>query len=203
MSSDKAKAAIYMSTAAGRKFFPFDPTPDQVNIKTVAHHLACQGRWNGATQHRTYSNRIFYSVAEHSVYVARYIQFELGRPDLALEALLHDAPEAYVGDMIRPLKYADEFREPFKAIEDRVEEAVCKAFGLQHPLPDEVKIADDAVCAAEWEQIVPHDHDEPLSIINAGIKPAKVNIHMMEPFQARNFFLNEYFALTRTWQKVV
>jgi len=108
---------IYIHTSNGHRYYPFSPDPAHLDIEVIAHHLACQSRWAGATQHRIFPERISYSVAEHSVYVMDYVIDVLGRPDLALTALLHDAAEAYIQDIIRPLKHSPTFGEPFKALE--------------------------------------------------------------------------------------
>ena len=89
---------IYMHAALGSKYHPFAPKTRDIDTQTIAHHFATIGRWNGATFRKSkgYHNldRIFYSVAEHSVYVWRYVCEELNRPDLGLYALFHDTAEA-------------------------------------------------------------------------------------------------------------
>lgn len=82
----------WILTFSGERFYPFSPAPEEVKTKDIAHALANICRFNGHT-------RGFYSVAAHSVHVSRLVP-----PEFALEALLHDAAEAYVGDMVRPLK---------------------------------------------------------------------------------------------------
>ena len=83
---------LYVSTYTGKQFFPLDPQQDQVDIEDIAHGLAYQCRFNGQT-------RYFYSVAQHSLIVAGLVPKRL-----YLAALLHDAAEAYMGDMVKPLK---------------------------------------------------------------------------------------------------
>ena len=181
----------YMHSANGKKIYPFDPRPEEIYPEVIAHHLACNGRWNGATQHKRFKSRIFYSVAEHSVYVARYIREILNRPDLELEALLHDAPEHVTGDMIRPIKYEPQVLPVYKRIEELNEAATARRFNLVHPLPREVKMADEAVCAAEAIQIVPKDRAEEWQsgLLHDDRHVAPYEIEMMNPFQAKEFFL--------------
>ena len=190
---------IYMHTASGVKVYPFAMTVDQVDIKTIARHLACQSRWLGATQHRFVKDRISYSVAEHCVYVASFVENELGRPDLAFDALMHDAAEAYIGDMIRPLKYSPSFYEVFKELEEKVEVVIAEKFNLNYPFAPEIKVADDAVCMAEWEQIVPRNANEKwgADVIKAGqiIKAAPYGIVMLSPFEAYELFMENYDRL--------
>lgn len=181
----------YMATAEGYKYWPFDPKPEEIRIKTVAHHLATKARWAGATQHKRFVSRIFYSVAEHSVYVAWYCIHVLKRPDLALEALLHDGPEAFIGDLIRPLKYSPEFRAPFLAVEDLNEKPMADAFNLVFPFPKEIKIADEAVTAAEHEQIIFWHPDEEFEsgALHDHCNVAPYQIQMLEPYPAMEFFM--------------
>jgi hypothetical protein len=132
----------FMHTFTGRKYWPLDPRAEEVEIETIAHHLAMKARYNGAT-------RGFLSVAEHSVYVSLF------EPHLdPMEKLLHDASEAYNGDLIRPLKYDPTFSGPFKRVEELNERAVAERFGLQYPFPASVKRADEAVTSAEVNQAI-------------------------------------------------
>lgn len=191
---------IFMHTASGVKVYPFAMAVDQVDIKTIARHLACQSRWLGATQHRFLKDRISYSVAEHSVYVADFVSRELGRPDLEFDALMHDAAEAYIGDMIRPLKYSPAFHDVFKALELKVEAVVAEKFNLKFPMPPVVKVADDAVCAAEWEQIVPRDPSEQWGCAlttkdGRPVQAAQIGIAMLPPYEAYNLFMDRFNAI--------
>lgn len=187
---------IYAHTASGRKFYPYAPKPEQIDIETIARHLACQVRWNGAVRHRFIKERIFYSVAEHSVYVADYVAQELNRPDLAFDALMHDAAEAYIPDLIRPLKYSPEFRAPFKALEEKIEAVIAEKYRLQFPMPEEVKIGDDAVCLTEWLQIVPRERGEVWQgAIMSDVKPAQIGIAMLQPLDACQLFMERYHQL--------
>jgi uncharacterized protein len=190
-------ATIYMHTSAGRKYYPFAPTPDQVDIGVIAHHLATRARWAGATQHPKFKERILFSVAEHSIYVADYVEYELGRPDLALAALLHDGSEAFNGDLIRPLKYSPEFSEPFKQVEILNEAAVEARFNVIEQMKQpEIKIADDAVCYAEWLQIVPTRQSEgDWEQHFKADKPANIEIEMMLPYQAKEAFLDRFYQI--------
>lgn len=190
---------IYMHTASGVKAFPFNLKEDQVDVETIARHLACQSRWLGATRHRFLIDRISYSVAEHSVYVSDFVARELGRPDLAFDALMHDAAEAYIGDMIRPLKYSPAFHDTFKELEMKVESVISKRYGLLDPMPPEVKIADDAICAAEWEQIVPRNANEKwgYAVTKGGqpVAPASIGIAMLSPYEAYKLFMDRFSSL--------
>jgi len=85
----------WMTTATGRKVWPLDLRPDEVDLEDIAIALSNLCRFGGRC-------RQFYSVAQHSLWVADQVK-EL-RPELELCALLHDAAEAYVGDVVSPIK---------------------------------------------------------------------------------------------------
>lgn len=193
MSEATSLESIYIHTAAGTKYFPFAPKADQISIFIIAHHLATDARWSGATQHPKIPSRIFYSVAEHSVYVSRYLEEILGRPDLALEGLLHDGTEAVTGgDLIRPLKHSAEFHKPFKKVEDLSERALCEHFSISFDDPL-IKVADEAVCAAEYAQIVPRRPDEDWSEDwHDPTLVAPYEIQMLLPHEAKQYFMSRF-----------
>jgi hypothetical protein len=184
----------YMHSANGRKIYPFDPRPEEIDIEVIAHHLATNNRWNGATQHKDYPSRISYSVAEHSVYCAWYVRDVLNCPQYELETLLHDAPEYITGDMIRPLKHSPTIHPIYSAVEDKIEQAVAKRFNLLNPLPKEVKMADEAVCAAESMQIVPKNPNDEWQSgkMHDDSKVAPYRIEMLSAYEAKHFFLFAY-----------
>ena len=116
---DDGERGRWMQTYLGIRFYPADPVPEEVKLIDVAHALAQQCRFNG---HSTK----FWSVAQHSILCAN-----LAAPEAKRFALFHDAAEAYVGDMIRPLKYnGATMGEEFQIVEAGVMHAVNQAFGL-------------------------------------------------------------------------
>lgn len=192
------RVGYYQHTApTGKKYWPLDPRPDEVYPEVIAHHLATRARYNGATQHREHIDRIFYSVAEHSVYCSWYVERDLGKPEFALEALLHDSSEAYNGDLIRPLKYDARFREPFMHVEGLNEAAHAVTFNLIYPYPAEVKIADEAVCAAEVNQIIIKDASEEWESgkLHDDSRVAPYSIRMLPPYQAKTMFIRRFNEL--------
>ena len=194
-----ADRSQHMHTSTGAKYYPFDPRPEEVNIEFIAHHLANQCRWNGATQHPTKRELVFFSVAEHSVLVSLYVERDLKRPDLALEALLHDAAEAPLGDIIRPVKYSPGVKEVYGVLEERNENVIAKAFNLVHPWPKEIKIADEAVCTAEKRQIIPMNPGEDWdtdSMLDES-REASYPIQMLLPYQAKQLFLGQFRRLAK------
>jgi uncharacterized protein len=128
-------------TSTGRQFWPCDPRPEDVDIADISHHLARICRFNGAVKVP------HYSVAQHCILVSQLVA-----EDLALVGLMHDATEAYCGDMIRPLKQA---LPSYKAIEDLIWAAIAAKFNLPVDLPPEVKDADNIALVTERRDVMP------------------------------------------------
>ena len=119
---------------SGRRLDLLDPTPMDIEIEDIAHGLAFVARWNGQT-HGDYA----YSVAEHSLLVealVRRLQPDTP-PRWLLAALLHDAPEYVIGDLISPVKAA--VGPGYKALDDRLTAAIHLRFGLPAALPKKIK----------------------------------------------------------------
>jgi hypothetical protein len=124
----------YLSTYTGKKFYPYDPRPEQICIEDIAHGLSMLCRFAGQC-------RFFFSVAEHSIAVARLLP-----ANLKLFGLLHDASEAYLADLPRPVKAG---LPEYKAIEANVARVIAEKFELPFPMPPEVKAADQALLKDE------------------------------------------------------
>lgn len=107
---------LWFSSTSGQKVFLLEPDPRVVKIEDIAASLSKICRFNGHC-------RVFYSVAQHSVLVARYIKRKYH-----LHGLLHDATEAYVQDIISPLKRF--LGEPYKNLERQWEAAIAEAFKI-------------------------------------------------------------------------
>jgi hypothetical protein len=112
-----------------------DMNPDQIHIEDIAHQLSLTNRFNGAT-------RFPYSVAAHSIYMARHL---VPRKDMLI-ALMHDAPEAYLGDLVKPLK---ENILLFKQIEDNLWKVISTKFNLPFELTEMVHWADKMALVIE------------------------------------------------------
>jgi 5'-deoxynucleotidase YfbR-like HD superfamily hydrolase len=119
---------------SGRRLDLLDPTPVDIEVSDIAHGLAFVARWNGQT-HGDYP----YSVAEHSLLVEEIFARIAPRAPAKwrLAALLHDAPEYVIGDMISPVKSA--VGPGYGALEARLSAAIHLRFGLPAVLPDTVK----------------------------------------------------------------
>ena len=125
----------WIQTYSGGKFFPLSPESEGITIEDIAHALSNLCRFAGHVKR-------FYSVAQHSVLVSHYCD-----PIDALVGLLHDASEAYLLDMPRPLKKSGYF-EAYLEAEDRLMRVIEKKFGIQ-PMTESVHRADMRVFAAE------------------------------------------------------
>lgn len=130
----------WMETFSGQRFWPLDPRPDEIDPADVAHALSLLCRYGGHVDR-------FYSVAEHCVLMSLAVP-----PEHALAALLHDATEAYVVDVPRPLKrHLDGYRE----IEAGVWNAICLRYRLAGDLPASVRDADERILLTERNALMP------------------------------------------------
>jgi uncharacterized protein len=129
----------WIQTYTGRRICPIDPDPSAIDITDIAHALAVNSRFTGHTYEP-------YSVAQHSVLVSRYCHAKD-----ALWGLLHDASEAYLSDIARPVK---QHMPEYKAIEEKLMEAIAIHFNLQMPIPASVKEADNALLMAERRDLL-------------------------------------------------
>jgi len=173
----------WMQTYTGRQAWPMDMRADEVFIEDVAHSLAMQCRYAG------HSLR-FYSVAEHSVLMAGWFKSQ-GMAEYALPALLHDATEAYLVDVPRPVK---PFLPGYKEAEHRAWLAIAERFGLDPVLSSHVHDADNRIlgderaqnmspCVAEWHTT------------GAGLG---VTLQFWTPEQAEAEFLATYWSIIET-----
>lgn len=174
---NNAQRGNWMQTYTGRQFFPLDPLPEEVDILDIAHALSNMCRYAGHCDR-------FYSVAEHSVYVSQVVD-----PRHAFVALMHDAAEAYVMDVPRPLK---RHLSDHGWIEEGVWHAISEKFELPEVIPDEVWVADNAVLLAEAKQIL-KPHPAPWDVPG---EPANVRIACHRPSTAKLMFLDRFEELT-------
>ncbi len=136
MAADKvgAPSRAWQRMLSGRRLDLLDPSPLDVEIADIAHGLARVARWNGQT-----SGDHAFSVAQHSLLVEDiFCALQPGAsPHARLTALLHDAPEYVIGDMISPFKAA--VGGGYRAVENRLQEAIHLRFGLPAHMPAAVK----------------------------------------------------------------
>lgn len=177
MSVETPRKGDWMQVASGRPFWPLDPRADEVHLDDIAHGLSMLCRFGGHVKK-------FYSVAEHSVWCSLIVP-----PEHALQALMHDATEAYCVDIPRPLKRG---LSNYAEIEAAIWTATCERFGLVHDLHPSVKAADNAMCLAEAAQLM----TRPEIDWSATGEPADVKVECWSPDDAKQRFLERYAALT-------
>ncbi|MFN9847504.1 MAG: YfbR-like 5'-deoxynucleotidase [Alphaproteobacteria bacterium] len=180
---------------SGRRLDLLDPSPMDVEIEDIAHGLARVARWNGQTigEHA-------FSVAQHSVVVEEIVAHL--QPDIAprwrLAALLHDASEYVIGDMISPFKAALGY--DYKLFEERLEHVIHTRFGLPAKTPAEIKAlikqADRASAFFEATQLAGFARDEAIELF--GAPPAGYSLHIEPeaPFAAQARYVRRFEALS-------
>lgn len=167
-------------TASGRYFHFEKPEEFDWNIEDIAHGLSNQCRYGG-------HSRVFFSIAQHSEIASRHAP-----PGFELEALLHDAHEAFVLDVMTPLKI---LIPQYRAIEDAAELAMRRHYGLPERITPEVKRIDLVMLATEKRDIMAED-DSNWSILD-GVEPLDVRIQPQQPFVAKLRFVHRFIRLTR------
>lgn len=181
MSTTAQQVMSYIRTFTGKLVDPVHLTPKDVCIEDIAHALSNQCRFSGHV-------RRFYSVAEHSVRVMKKCKID------PLYGLLHDASEAYLVDLPRPLKYHPEFAF-YKTVEAHVQLQIEEKFGLVL-LPEidkELHIADKRMLATEMAGLM-NRLDSPLPFEPY---PEYGSVRLgLSPEEAERWFLGNFYALT-------
>lgn len=169
-----------MFTFTGKRFKPLEPDPDLICIEDIAHALSNISRYGGHC-HR------FFSVADHSIRVA-----ERTSDKNEIWSLLHDAPEAYLGDIPAPLKQTGEFSF-YNIAEKTLMDAICEKWNLPKEEPEEVKYWDLTIRATEMRDIT----SIPKEFWNGNdiIKPLDERINPMSSDNAEIAFLTYAYSL--------
>lgn len=180
----------WIMTATGNQVFPLTPDPRSISIEDIAMSLSRMCRFGG-------HSIPFYSVAEHSVHVASLVSHSK-----RLAALLHDATEAYLGDIILPVKIMLKRLGAWESIEymeRKLERAICEALGVQRREDfhdPEVKAADTLMVSVEIDRIM-HQSNIPWHIDPLPEPYGDIRLQCWKPSEAREQFLNMYYRLTR------
>jgi len=174
------KEYAWINTYSGKQFHFFEPSLEQICIEDIAHALSNVCRFTGHC-------REFYSVAQHSYYVSFKVPEEY-----ALWGLLHDAGEAYISDIARPIKYA--IADTIKPIENNIMYLVAKKFGLIPEIePPEVRNADNRMLATERRDIIKKTSEWKML---RGYEPYDFEIKPWPPSEAKKMFIARFKYLT-------
>lgn len=168
----------WIQTATGGQFWPANPRIEDVNLIDIAASLSNQCRFTGHCLR-------FYSVAEHSVLVARWVWKETKDPVTALQAIIHDASEAYLTDIARPLK---PLLPEYTVIEAKVQAVILDAFGISHMMPPIIKEADNRILFSEKEQNMAAE-PQPWQVT---AEPLPVKLKFWSPGKAKRIFIREF-----------
>lgn len=180
---------------SGRRLDLLDPSPVDIEIEDIAHGLARVARWNG----QTLGDHAF-SVAQHSVIVEE-IAARVHRglaPRWRLAALLHDAAEYVIGDMISPFKTA--LGLDYRKFENRLEAAIHIRFGLPAitpgPIKSLIKSADRASAFLEATQLAGFGHDEALGLFGPAPAQCRQSLTPLSPAEAAERYLQRFHVLS-------
>ena len=177
----RASGGSWILTNSGRHIDLPTPDPEAVEIGDIALGLSRECRFSGQT-------RSFYSVAQHSILASRIVPEEF-----ALEALLHDATEAYLRDLPYPLK---RLVPEYVRIEKVLDLVVRSRFGLPEEMSPPVHRADRILLATEKRDLMPDDRI-PWPIIE-GVEPLPDRIDPWTPERSMGLFLRRFAELSRT-----
>lgn len=168
----------WIQTYTGKKFYPLAPRVEDIDIEDIAHALSNLCRFGG-------HSRWFYSVAQHSLLMSWLVPKEF-----ALWALLHDASEAYLVDVPRPIKGE---LGGYREAEERLEHCIAERFGLSGPMPAAVKAADNSILMDEAKALL----GDPPEEWDAKYEPLGVDIMPWPVEGTKAVFLKRFHQLTR------
>lgn len=177
-----SKHTDWIQTFSGRQFFPLEPRVEDVCIEDIAHALSNLCRYAGHVE-------CFYSVAQHSLLVSRVVPREH-----ALRGLLHDAAEAYMVDMPRPIKHSVGM-EFYRAAESRLQSVIYAAFGLSPQEPPCIKLADNQLLRTEQRDLM-----KPAPVAWQDTREGALQDFLIEPLlphAAERAFLSRFNHLTK------
>lgn len=170
----------YIRIRGGQQYFILRPTADMIDIEHIAYALSNVNRFTGHVGP--------YSVAEHSLYVSEYVE-----PQNALWGLLHDASEAYLGDVSSPLK---QLLPDYKRLEELSMLAIADKFGLHWPMPTDVHVVDMRLANAEIRDLL--GCDPAMDFITAPPIPETIpRREQADPKHIERLFLRRFAELTR------
>ena len=150
MTTTDTRVGGYIVTYTGRRMYALDPRPEEIDIDDIAWALAHQCRFSGHTSE-------FYSVAQHSCHVHDIVHGNgsISTDDMKAWGLFHDASEAYLVDIPRPIKRsAGSFGEIYMEVEDQLMKVIARRFDLTGAMPPAVKDADVLLLVTEQRDLM-------------------------------------------------
>jgi hypothetical protein len=174
----------YLQTVSGRWVNPFEPDVEQIDIGDIARALSNQCRFGGHC-------RTFYSVAQHSVLVSELVEQRGGDIEDVFAGLMHDAGEAYLGDMPHPIKHRSPLGAAFREAEKHLEAAIRERFSIRSEVAG-LKPADRAILATERRAFSAETWHWPEL---EGIEPLDLDLRAWPPDEAERAFLDRYAEL--------
>lgn len=186
---------ITMTLYTGREVDIFNLRIEDIDIEDIAHSLSNLCRYGGHCL-------FHYSVALHSYLCS----LEPGTKSEQLQFLLHDASEAYVNDLVRPIKHRVEM-EKYREIEDSIQDLIFKRFNLPYPYSERVHEVDDKVLLDEIPNLIIMSDEIILKSAESGLstrearkvlaqeKLSKCKFPKITPEEAKELFLNRFYEL--------
>lgn len=176
------KPKPYIETYTGKKFYFTDPEPDMIDIRDIAHSLSLQCRFMGHVE-------TFYSVAEHSVAVSCIVE-----PENALAGLLHDASEAYLSDIPRPIK---KLFPQYQELEEQISQAIYSKFNVISDNKEDIKDADNTQLKTEAKYLLSSQGKDWIGDYPTKGRKGKVP-NCLAPIHAEALFLRSFEEITGT-----
>lgn len=173
----------WIQTYSGLRFNFFNLKPDMVSVVDIAHALSNMCRFNGHTH-------TYYSVAEHSILLSRYVLETTGDRHKARNMLFHDATEAYLCDIPRPIKMN---LPDYRALEKTIEKFIAQLYNLSYPHEDWLKELDNRMLKTEKYQVLSVT-DIPWACDSLEVLP--ITIEFLKPEEAEYEFLNMFKELS-------
>jgi hypothetical protein len=180
MSVTAARQDTWVGTVSGRHIDFLNPDPSQIEIEDIATGLSNVARFSGQTEQH-------YSVAQHSIECSNKVSH-----CMKMQALLHDATEAYMGDCPRPLKVV--LGDAWKDVEARLMAVIMQRFGLPEKLHPEIKTVDNRWLVTEHKQLQPYGPSWDGAWMD-GVVPYKVKLVPWSPEASRIIFLERFHDL--------
>ena len=171
----------FIQTLSGRRVNPLDASPEDIDAGDIARALANTCRFGG-------HSKAFYSVAQHSAIVCDLLEQRGASPDELMAALLHDASEAYLGDLPHPIKHRSELGAAFRVAEKSLEAVIAERFALPEAA-GRIKPLDRALLAAErrtFSEVTWHWPELD------GAEELEIDIEAWPPGRAQQEFIRRY-----------